>query len=101
MKKLFNITEEERKKILNLHENAANKQYLVEGITINFDASGKMTATDGKNTVPVDGTKTLDQIKAMFPGMTPLQKQAPAPLQTQNVQDTQISSNLNLGQPAK
>ena len=101
MKNLFIITEDEKKRILGLHEDATKRQYLKESITINTADNGTVTATDGTVTINIDSNKTIQQINALIqqkrqtqkvptPGTVPLQKQAPAPLQNQDVADTNL-----------
>lgn len=104
MKNLFIISEEERKKILNLHENASNKKYLSEqqttgttataqnnqGVMVNFNGTN-ITVSYGDKSYTTDGTKTLNDVRAMFPGQFPLPTEKPN-LETQNVPDTGLPS---------
>jgi len=108
MKKLFVISENEKNRILNLHENASNKISLKEqsttGITqnkqvvsITFDGTN-IVASSGDKTFPVDGNKTLNDIKGMF--QFNFQKLTPEKpeLSNQNVGDTTLP-NMNINNP--
>jgi hypothetical protein len=116
MKKLFNITEEERKKILNLHESATSKQYLSEqasptpnqpntqSISLSVDSSGNFTATYAGKTQTFKPENTLKQVKdVFFPAASKgfqyqkLQSDKPKELTASNEPDTSLP-NLNIQQ---
>jgi hypothetical protein len=121
MKKLFNITEEERKKILNLHESATSKQYLSEQsttaattpvptnqtntptISLTIDSNGNFTATYGGKKQTFKPENTLKQVKdVFFPGFQykTLQSDKPKELAASNEPDTSLP-NLNIQQPTQ
>lgn len=63
MKKLFNISKEEKSRILNLHEGATKRQYLKETffITLNQGSSGKINNTPiSSNSTPIEDTDVVE-----------------------------------------
>jgi len=61
MKNLFVITEEDRKRILGLHESATKRQYLKEQEQYYRDAQGKVFYLPGPQNIPAGGTKITKQ----------------------------------------
>jgi hypothetical protein len=82
MKKLYFLDEEEKNRILNIHESATNRQYLIERDAVQNDGSG------------------LESIKSVLIGLglNPLEKQTLPKgyinLGTDNIPNLQVKTNL-------